>query len=840
MLINTQAQDAQTLGDVGEQQSMQINVTAQSFEHILSNLYSDPLAAIIRELTTNAVEAIQAAKKEDTRKVCIQLPTFLDPNLVIRDFGIGLDKAEVEKFLNCLFSSNKTNSNEFMGGFGLGSKSPLALVDCYSLSSVKDGIQHDFLYLKEPGKSPSTIYQGEMDTNSENGITVTIPLNDNKRISSDSLQSKAETAAKEQLLAFTNQVRIVTDASKDYDNMTDVTSSILKAVLNYDGTNVSLYTNHRDTRVNDSYYRSASFLVQIGSVTYPFTTEQQNIKDNHSKIKELFTNPDDICFVYKVPIGMLEIPMSRETINSTSHNESIILDYIKKAYSELIKERANLPIKLSGTFYDFLESIYAHKDDCSTLYKLAYNNMSTNDVDLYNDLVKTLYRSHSISYFKDLTDYDFVSKYFEHSEQSEMKFYMYSDIFTWDKAQKTYEIRNCFSKLLKPNTNQRYLLCVLDNQNIKSNISNVFVASYLRDKYNEDLDEENKYNGVILLRDADKHPHIFKVFKYILENNNSTVIDSIDEADLEKAYVEYKALNSKSSSYVAGSRESGYFSSTHLITDVNTNIYTSTNNYVYKKLKPGTKVAIPLSIEYLDPSRPNVLVLSKSKGETSFNISRNVKDVSTEVKLVKQFLLYKSIQVLIVPDAKYIDILNELKQNNGDFNIYGENEVIEVKVDFNDLNLTDKNVYADIATCIISQITKPIISPEYSSFGSDVTETCRLVVEKTIDSVFKRLDSKYKPAIDAIKADNSVYSTLETIPSVYITYTTSNYSFDFSNILLDVYKDVCADKTIVQRILTCTDSYMKNAPAPLYLNVFKFSYNKDEYIINPIFENIGL
>ena len=53
------------------------------------------------------------------RKVCVQLPSLLSTDLIIKDYGPGLDDQEIDKYLNCLFSSSKGDSNTFMGGFGL-------------------------------------------------------------------------------------------------------------------------------------------------------------------------------------------------------------------------------------------------------------------------------------------------------------------------------------------------------------------------------------------------------------------------------------------------------------------------------------------------------------------------------------------------------------------------------------------------------------------------------------------------------------------------------------------------------------------------------------------------
>lgn len=97
--------------------SMNMVLNATSFNHIIGNLYKSPLKAVIRELTTNAIESHIVANT--TKKVAIKLPNRLDQNLIIRDFGTGLTDEEVQKYLNTLFSSSKDKDDNFMGGFGL-------------------------------------------------------------------------------------------------------------------------------------------------------------------------------------------------------------------------------------------------------------------------------------------------------------------------------------------------------------------------------------------------------------------------------------------------------------------------------------------------------------------------------------------------------------------------------------------------------------------------------------------------------------------------------------------------------------------------------------------------
>jgi sensor histidine kinase regulating citrate/malate metabolism len=97
--------------------TMKINMNAAAYNAILEKLYQDPLSSVIREISTNAYEA--NLMSGTVKPFLIQMPTMLKPELIIRDFGPGLDDKEIDKYLNTIFSSSKSGSNDFAGGFGL-------------------------------------------------------------------------------------------------------------------------------------------------------------------------------------------------------------------------------------------------------------------------------------------------------------------------------------------------------------------------------------------------------------------------------------------------------------------------------------------------------------------------------------------------------------------------------------------------------------------------------------------------------------------------------------------------------------------------------------------------
>ena len=66
-----------------------IKASAKAFQILSSNLYSNPLGSMIRELSTNAYDAHVMVGKAD-EPFHLTLPNSLEPSFKIRDFGPGL------------------------------------------------------------------------------------------------------------------------------------------------------------------------------------------------------------------------------------------------------------------------------------------------------------------------------------------------------------------------------------------------------------------------------------------------------------------------------------------------------------------------------------------------------------------------------------------------------------------------------------------------------------------------------------------------------------------------------------------------------------------------------
>jgi hypothetical protein len=160
-----------TLSNVGATGEFRIRNSAKAFKILSDGLYSNKIRAIIRELSCNAIDSHIAAKKE-TIQFEVHIPTALEPWFSVRDFGLGLDGNQVMNIYTTYFESTKTDSNEFIGALGLGSKSPFSYTENFTVIAIKDGVKRIYsAYINDHGV-PSVTEMSEEVTDEGNGVEV--------------------------------------------------------------------------------------------------------------------------------------------------------------------------------------------------------------------------------------------------------------------------------------------------------------------------------------------------------------------------------------------------------------------------------------------------------------------------------------------------------------------------------------------------------------------------------------------------------------------------------------------------------------------------------------------
>lgn len=175
MILSNTPQNEAIVSNVAEIGEFRIRNSAKAFSILSSSLYSNKIRAILRELSCNALDShVAAGNKEE---FVVHLPTLLEPWFSVQDYGLGLSHDQVTNIYTTYFESTKTNSNDFIGGLGLGSKSPFAYTDNFTVSAVKDGIKGLYsAFINESGV-PSIALMFSSNTNEPNGVEVKFSVN---------------------------------------------------------------------------------------------------------------------------------------------------------------------------------------------------------------------------------------------------------------------------------------------------------------------------------------------------------------------------------------------------------------------------------------------------------------------------------------------------------------------------------------------------------------------------------------------------------------------------------------------------------------------------------------
>ena len=148
-----------------------IDATAKAFAILSDGLYSNKILAVVRELSTNAYDSHVAAGCPE-KPFDVTLPTSLDHEFSIRDYGTGLSKENCMSLYTTYFRSDKTDSNDAVGCLGLGSKSPFAYTDQFMVESFHNGSHMTFSAYKNENDEPVFALLSEQYTDEPNGLRV--------------------------------------------------------------------------------------------------------------------------------------------------------------------------------------------------------------------------------------------------------------------------------------------------------------------------------------------------------------------------------------------------------------------------------------------------------------------------------------------------------------------------------------------------------------------------------------------------------------------------------------------------------------------------------------------
>lgn len=169
--------DIKHTGNIGTEGRTAMTFDENSIAHLMSvltDLYSDKELAVIREYSTNALDAHRAIGNPGPIEVT--LPTVMSPVFVVKDDGVGMTVSQVtENFSKYGWSSKRDNDDE-VGMLGLGCKSGLSYTSQFTMVTVHDGVRAVVLVTREEHGGGVVQIIDTAATGEPNGTEVTIPV----------------------------------------------------------------------------------------------------------------------------------------------------------------------------------------------------------------------------------------------------------------------------------------------------------------------------------------------------------------------------------------------------------------------------------------------------------------------------------------------------------------------------------------------------------------------------------------------------------------------------------------------------------------------------------------
>lgn len=280
-MITVQSDPKVISSNISKESKFSIQASAKAFNILSSGLYSHKFEAIVRELSTNASDAHAAAGKKDI-PIKVLGPTLFNPIFSVEDSGDGIPPEEFEEIYTTYFHSTKTNTNEQVGCFGLGSKSPFAYTSQFNVENCYGGKKYTYSCFKDANGQPSVAMLSEVPTD-KSGVKVFFAVKS---------------------VDFSSFNNAISDILAWFDVTPETNVSITKFARNDEVFSLPTF-NHR-----------SDFFVRMGQVVYPISNQY---------VENVFrTGYRNSSLIINIPIGSIDITPSRESIEYTERTKSYL------------------------------------------------------------------------------------------------------------------------------------------------------------------------------------------------------------------------------------------------------------------------------------------------------------------------------------------------------------------------------------------------------------------------------------------------------------------------------------------------------------------------------------
>lgn len=160
-------------GAAGQSGAFSIAMNGKAFRVLSDTMYQDKIGSIMREISCNALDShVMAGTPE--KPFTLHLPDSFEPWVSFRDYGIGLSPEAVQTVFCVYFQSTKDQSNDAVGAFGLGAKTPFSYTDQFNVTSIYNGRKYMYSAFINGDGIPEIQLMAETESDEHNGVEIKI------------------------------------------------------------------------------------------------------------------------------------------------------------------------------------------------------------------------------------------------------------------------------------------------------------------------------------------------------------------------------------------------------------------------------------------------------------------------------------------------------------------------------------------------------------------------------------------------------------------------------------------------------------------------------------------
>jgi hypothetical protein len=362
-------------------------------EYLRKSVYSNPKRVLVQELMSNAKDAHKEVGKENT-PIVVNIPTRFNLNWSVTDYGPGISPTRMkEVFIQFGVSTKRgvgqhatDDGSQLIGGFGIGSKSPWAYTDSFTIiTKAQEGneiVERTYIaIIGEDRRNKLMEFDGSRrvcEANESTGTTITVPV-------------------KIEDIHYFNQYTV--EVSQYWNVRPDLKNSAIDYATNdviFEGTNWQILKK-------SVIYDQNKVVALVGQI--PYIVNLNSLNNFPANLRNMFA----ANIIMEFGIGELSVALSRENLQYDEKTQKAILDrlfeicdIVKKDVSDVVAEceslwKANVHWRKVCNLTEFAKVI-SHvvwtDKNTNTAYQVNGREINTN----YGDFIRVYPKYNSSKY----------------------------------------------------------------------------------------------------------------------------------------------------------------------------------------------------------------------------------------------------------------------------------------------------------------------------------------------------------------------------------------------------------------------------------------------------------